>query len=707
MKAIKNMPPVILNVFWLTGLSVLLSVQVLAVAAWFMSYFPQEQEVPFTVLNAYKNLFRPEQEIHLYRIFVFSAILLQALSAWVFRKRLADPVLSRRLQCYVFAETFAVFTLLLVSFKMALSGPTPYLRLLFLAALCLAVILKIFWLLIERGLSRLYKKFCCKTLSLSARRLCYGLVFLGIVLVIYVPPDIALTCFTDNYIHIDAFALSPAWASFKGHVLNVDTISAYGVGMPTLLARLSPLLGGLSYETVLLEFMCLAILYFILMYLLINSWLKNLLLALLGVLIMIKMHMFSHGPEHFIWQTPSATLIRYFWDVVFFTFLLKHLQTGKRRYQWAAGFCVGLALCYLTDTGLYLLMALYVYMLLSMLIPGCRDMLYPSRKDLFVALCLFFVPLLCYGCGMMLLVGRALFQPDFWTNTGEMMTLFLHGFGPLPIYTGLQDKQFFNFFLSLIIPLTYVISTVLVTTLVALRQINPRNIYAVIWSIYGLGLYHYFICRSGPTSFYAVSIPFVLILCYWLHLCLKRMDPGRQKVLLCGMLFVWGMLMMTDASFIRYPRVVNLSGTSYQERLQKFAEYRAQHYISPEDIAMIRSMTDPREKVCLISSWDTATLVAADRRPFFYYFRFVTPRTMDGLDFGGTDLITQERLDKTIRQLDTEKPGLVFIEKKLFAAEIPSVYYAHYQDLFQIVQYLRQHYTPVTKGKYLLALKRK
>jgi hypothetical protein len=174
-----------------------------------------------------------------------------------------------------------------------------------------------------------------------------------------------------------------------------------------------------------------------------------------------------------------------------------------------------------------------------------------------------------------------------------------------------------------------------------------------------------------------------------------------------GGLLIWILLMVTDLGFINYPRLWNISGVSYRQRREKFAATQEAHFISSQDVELIRRMTGPEDKVCLISAWDTATLIQADRKPFFYYFRLLTPRAMDQLDFGGTDLITWERLQKVLRQMEEEKPPLVFVEKKLYAAEIPAIYYTHYQDLFLIVQYLREHYVPVTKGKYLLALRRK
>ena len=696
------------NVFWLTVIAVVLGLQGLALLVFAFHFIPLSTDAVFTVLGPYKDLFRPEREMMFYRVFVLSVIVFQSSAVLFFRRRLSDPGLLPPLRRYACAETGLLAVLLLLAFKLAVYGPVRFLQIFFVFVLLCCFGIKAGWFFISRrlpggGILGVFET----VVPPAGRRLGHAAVFLSIFLIVYVPPDVALTCLTDNYIHLDSFVMSPGWASLKGHVLNVDTISAYGVGMPALLARLARVCGGFQYTTVLGVLMGLAVVYFAVSYWALYMWFRNALLAFLAVLIMMKMHLFSHGPEHFIWQTPSATIIRYFWDSVFFLLLIRHVQTGSGRFLWSSGLCVGVALCYLTDTGLYLIVAFYAYLFLTMIIPACREQFFPTREILVLSLSLFFVPWLCLAAGLPVLVGRQVFNPEFWHNTGEMMQLFVGGFGPLPIDTALQARQFFNFFLGLLMPLVYILTGTFVAALVSLRAVSPRNILAVIWSVYGLGVYHYYVCRSGSTSFYAVVVPFVMVLSFWAYIILKSVPSRGQRTVVTGALVIWILLMVTDLGFINYPRLCNVSGVSYRKRRETFAATRATQYIAPEDIDLIRRMTGPEDKVCLFSAWETAMLIQADRRPFFYYFRLVTPRAMDQLDFGGTDLITMERVQKTLRQFDEEKPPFVFIEKKLFAAEIPAIYYAHYQDLFLIVQYLREHYVPVMKGKHLLALQRK
>ncbi|MFA5260419.1 MAG: hypothetical protein WC450_04250 [Candidatus Omnitrophota bacterium] len=381
--------PQIRNVFYLTVITVVLGLQALVMLAFAFHFIPLSEDVSFTVLGPYKNLFLPEREMFLYRVFVFSVIILQSAAVFRFRRGLSCPDLALPLRRYACAETGLLAVLLLLAFKLAVYGPVRFLQIFFIFILLCCIGIKACWPLFSRRLSGAGTARIFARIPPAGRVLGHAVAVLSIFLIVYVPPDVALTCVTDHYIHLDSFLMSPGWASLKGHVLNLDTISAYGVGMPALLARLARLFGGFQYASALGVLMGAAIVYFAVSYWALCVWFRNALLAFLAVLIMLKMHLFSHGPEHFIWQTPSATIIRYFWDSIFFLLVIRHAQTGGKRFLWAAGLCSGAALCYLSDTGLYLLLALYAYLFLIMIIPACREQLFPTRKVLVSSLGLF------------------------------------------------------------------------------------------------------------------------------------------------------------------------------------------------------------------------------------------------------------------------------------------------------------------------------
>ena len=119
--------------------------------------------------------------------------------------------------------------------------------------------------------------------------------------------------------------------------------------------------------------------------------------------------------------------------------------------------------------------------------------------------------------GILFLVQpKAVASVQFWHNAFEHVSLFVQGWGALPITDGLKDKQFFAFVVGFIIPVVYVTTLIYQSTLVILRKIDFENIFSAMLCVYGLGLYHYFIHRSGVTSYYAVCIPLVLVICFWI-----------------------------------------------------------------------------------------------------------------------------------------------------------------------------------------------
>lgn len=71
--------------------------------------------------------------------------------------------------------------------------------------------------------------------------------------------------------------------------------------------------------------------------------------------------------------------------------------------------------------------------------------------------------------------GPVIFSATYWKNTLEFSGLFLKGWGALPMYDGLKERQFFAFIMGFIIPVFYVLSMILTATLTLLRQISGRT----------------------------------------------------------------------------------------------------------------------------------------------------------------------------------------------------------------------------------------
>ena len=112
--------------------------------------------------------------------------------------------------------------------------------------------------------------------------------------------------------------------------------------------------------------------------------------------------------------------------------------------------------------------------------------------------------------------GSLIAKGYFWKNTFEFISLFLQGWGALPFTEGLKDKQFFAFCVSYLIPVAYV-GTLLYSLGMFIYRQSRQHLFMVLVCVYGLGLYHYFIHRSGVTSYYMIVIPLIFVLLFWLQ----------------------------------------------------------------------------------------------------------------------------------------------------------------------------------------------
>jgi hypothetical protein len=236
-----------------------------------------------------------------------------------------------------------------------------------------------------------------------------------------------------------------------------------------------------------------------------------------------------------------------------------------------------------------------------------------------------------------------------------------------------------------------------------LRQTDTSPMFIIYLCVYGLGMYHYFIYRSAVTSYYVVCIPFIFVLCFWLQQILKPLSEQWRRMVLSVLVFLTFGALITGYLFTVYPNILNLAGLDFS---QEEAFYKKEFNFK-QDAALIDRLTGHDEQVALISSFQVKILMEADRKPFFYYFPMVWSLPMDSLDFKGTEILTYDRMRMTLESLENKKPEYVFIERKLYAGQLPTAYYQHFQTLTILIRYLAGRYEPYDQGQYLLALKRK
>ena len=72
----------------------------------------------------------------------------------------------------------------------------------------------------------------------------------------------------------------------------------------------------------------------------------------------------------------------------------------------------------------------------------------------------------------------------------------------------------------------------------------------------------------------------------------------------------------------------------------------------------------------------------------------------------GTYIHTYGRLEKILGQLKDNRPGYIFVEKKLLG-QWPQAYAQYFPGIILVLRYINEHYSPQEEGMYLVAMHRK
>jgi len=695
----------ILHVGLITLIVILEALQIIVTVGFFLTLGSPKHISLDLFLPEQFVMVAPEWDTLICRIFVLSAIALQVFFIACFYRKLSSSSLSERkfLLNFLAGEMACVFLLFYVIFKMAVYGYPVSLKKLLLDLLILVWMAKGGYVVFRNRRMEFFNSFKGMFLRTPVRRLSEMGVVLFIISVIYIPDvggAVARIFCNDQFYHFDSFIAAPVWGYHHG----VDVFSQYGVGLPVIVAKLCELLGGVNYENILRIFIWQSIIYYGVLYGFIRSWLKNVPLAILGVLLAIKFQMFYYETNAtFIWHTPSGSAVRYFGDVFFFLCLWRWLETRKSQYWLLALLVVGGALFYITDAGIYAWVSLCAFLILMWFCPSLRSWLRERKGRVVGWGCSFVMPwavafFLCWSVypGRMGIFGGKV-------NILEHIELVAFDMGALPMFSGFETKSFFPLWVGLLQAPFFVYTLIFVLTLIVLNKIGEKNILAVVVAVYALCLYHYFVFRSAPVSHHVLGTPVALLVCYWLDKLTRSLSPvTRQKFIFLSLVTVIFCL-ITSHIFLRYPNVWNQGRFSLANEVK--AVQRKQLDIGA-DAAFISSLTRRDEEVCLVSSFEVPLLMAADRRPFFYYFPLLNSRPPTMRVFGGTRLVTQKQLAQVMRQLAEKSPRLIFIEKKLVDGRLPKIYYEYYLALKLLVNYIRANYEPVQQGQYLLAMKK-
>ncbi len=734
----KHNKHIILSVF----LSLVTAIQGTVIVAGSLSFKKAVSPLSALVVPEWQSLLRPEWETLIYRFFVVFVIM-----SMVFWLNWINKVPNVRR--YVIAEGLLTAGMLGACFKMTVYASHPQLAGKALIALgILALLIKICWPWINGQIEALKEFFFAPQNNVFLDRLLALAMPVMIFLTIDVPniPGAVARFFVgEQFHHNDSFIYGPAWAYVSGTRLDWDIISQYGVGVGAIWGSLSRFWGGFNYESGLQMMVAAAIVYYILLFFVMRAWLKSTLLAAAGILLVIKFQMFNAGVYPFAFTYGSATVLRNWFDIIVIAAVLAHIERPQLLWLIAAACACGLQLFYIPSDGVYLL-AMFVFYLF------CWITLQGGWKRGGHLAVLVLPPVVMFLL-MWLFIGPVVWQNTFWNNTREFVAYFLNGFGLTPIYSGLQDRQFLASLMGFVLPFVYVLTLLSVGTLIILKRIAWRNIFACVIAVYGLCLYHYYVARSGSSSYYVVSIPFVMLMVFWVSKLRAFFDIHIQKQMGLSIFVLSVLALALNQNFISYPNRLNfspnpLTDTAVAQPLDKGGPYFHHLYRDynealkvplntlgekneglvaesdftsddqlllfyrseadfTADAALIDKLTKPEEPVALISSFEIKMLMDAKRRPFFYYFPLAISHPLRSRTLVRSSVYTIDQLNNVLNKIAKDKPPHIFVERILLTRPLSQDFFYYYSSMLYLVDYVLQHYEPIEQGKYLVALRLK
>lgn len=694
------------NIIAFSALVLGASVQFVIVLATIFSFIPIHlNDFVKTLLPLYWDQVRPHRQLQFYSAFILFGISAQAAGMVFLKKYLQELGFYKKILPLVMVQWAWVMIEATAAFKIFAFGNPAWARWFLYLSLLLWAANLIFWPEAKNLFGRI-NRLVLVPKKVDVAKKCFDVALPLLVVILLWPANfeklLAHIYTWDNFFHLDFFVMSPGWAYLHGLSINMDVNSNYNVILPAFLSNLAHMFGGFNYENVLRWIVILTLGYYVAVWGLLREWLSSSLLAAFGFLLFVKLNMFHWGILPVLWRYPSATPVRYLFDLVPIFFIFKHSSTGKEKYLWLASLTSGLMLAFMTEVGLYLTVAFYAYGFMLMTIPDSRRV-FLKTMDLRRIAGLVLLPAVSGFLLLAMVQGSSVVSSSFWANTTEYARLFLNGFGSLPYSDGLHDKQFFAFCMGFVVPAVYVLTMMMIGALLYLGEMEIDKSFVIYLCVYGLGMYHYFVYRSAVTSYYVVCLPFVLVLCFWVQQFIKLVSAKWQRIFLSVLVTITFGCLVTGYLFTVYPNILNMAGLDFTQEINFYHH----EFNFDRDAALIDQFTSPDQKVALVSSYETGILMQANRKPFFYFFPMVYSEPFENLDFKGTELLTYDRVKRILAQLDEDKPSYVFVEKKLISGQLPAALYQQYQSLTVLLEYIVKNYQPVAQGQWLVALKRK
>ena len=174
----------------------------------------------------------------------------QIIAAVLYSSRKRSEQQERGLRAFLAVEAILTFFLLSALVKTIFYDYRSVMaQRAFNVLLILAVLNKFFWPNIRQAGRRVHALISARANTKILKQLILALGSVFLVLIIFVPNFqrvLARMYIGEQFHHLDIFVMTAGWAAYNGHIMDVDQISQYGVGMPFIFAQLTRWMGGFT-----------------------------------------------------------------------------------------------------------------------------------------------------------------------------------------------------------------------------------------------------------------------------------------------------------------------------------------------------------------------------------------------------------------------------------------------------------------------------
>jgi len=743
-------------IYWVGFLSVLIAIECVFAGTCLSTFFhPQPSALVHHFFATYQNTITPKHDVLFLRLFVLVGVggfilLMRFFSRLSPQKYLSFKYFTLLQSAVVGVETFFLFKFAVYRYPLWLHG--------FYVALGLSAVIKVFTpealklLRVVDGRMKDKKPL----LNLSVWLTAAGMVL--IPLIIWVPDTegaVARMFCGEHFHHIDWLLMSAGWAHLSGNILGVDTISRYGIGAPILVSEIARhLLGRFDYVHAVVVMMIVSVLYYWIWFYALRLILKSSAWALIAIFFGLRLHFFNLETSPFIFTYPQDTPVRFFFDSLFFLFLILHTQTGRMRWLYLTSAVCGFYVFYITGEGAYTLATFYIFLVLRemFVIKNPHGLMPRCKKGEGILLCV--CPWMVLLFSLWMAVGGPMLTRLFWFNQFEFIRFYQAGSQASLMINNLTPPFIGCASVAFLLPVVYVLVLVVLIGQFMQKTLKTDGLVMACAAVFLLISYHYHATLANNAPAYLRNgVVIAMVAVFVLKEMTARLSLYHQRMvkLIGGMLVL--VMTVTTHQFLLHPNIFNLSRNpmthpvvsqvpvgrksyfshlfiSYPDAFKlpvnglgeknemlvtendfaddnQLKEFFRKESDYSQDAALIQSLTSRDEKVPLVSSFETLILMQAKRRPFFYTYFMVNSQPRRMRKFPVTILLTKDNLQREINRIETFKPPYIFVERTYLVSPIPQAYLYDNEDLVALLSYIFSRYEPYKAGEFLVALKRK